>query len=287
MLTSASVRKIRAAVVGLGHWGPVVLSNLRTSLDFEVVGTCDVDLERGGEYSSVAAMLDSTDPEIVFVAVPVAAHREVALEALARGAHVFCEKPLAASNIEAEDIIAAARRADRRVFVNQMCARTRAVHDIREAHARGDLGTLLHVEGQRENLGRIQSDVDVVWDLAPHDLAILRYVLGRRVTSVETKGRREDADVHLSFEGGVTASLRFSWVATEKVRRMTFVGTDSKVVVEDREPDAFARELAEVARALRGEQAHVAGEEAALETVRILEASRISLANDGARVTVS
>lgn len=264
-----------------------MLSNLRASLDFEVVGTCDLDPSRGAEHSTVASLLESSHPEIVFVAVPVAAHRDVALAALSAGAHVFCEKPLAASAGEAEEIVSAARRAGRRVFVNQMCAGTRAVHRIREVHARGDHGTLLHVEGQRENLGRVQADVDVVWDLAPHDLAILRYVLGRRVTSVETKGRREDADVRLSFEGGVTANLRLSWVATEKVRRMTFAFADSKVVVDDREPDALARELTEVARALRGEEAHVAGEEAALETVRILEASRKSLANDGARVLVS
>jgi predicted dehydrogenase len=278
---------MRAAVVGLGHWGPVVLSNLQASADFEVVATCDRDPARGGTYGELGAMLEVSRPDVVFVAVPVTAHREVALEALARGAHVFCEKPLAASAAEAEDVIAAARRAGRRVFVNQMCAGTRAIHRIREQHARGDLGTLLHVEGHRENQGRVQSDVDVVWDLAPHDLAILRYVLGRRVTSVETKGRREDADVRLSFEGGVTATLRLSWIAPATVRRMTFVGTDSRLVVEEHEPDALARELAEVARALRGEQAHVASEDAALETVRILEASRTSLANDGARVLVS
>jgi predicted dehydrogenase len=281
------VRRIRAAVVGLGHWGPVVLSNLRASPDFEVVGTADRDPGRGADHSDVGLMLGSSRPEIVFVAVPVAAHREVALEALAHGAHVFCEKPLAASTDEAEEVVSSARRAGRRIFVNQMCAGTPAVHRIRALHDDGSLGRLLHVEAQRENLGRVQQDVDVVWDLAPHDLAILRYVVGQRVTSVEAKGRREQSVVRLAFEGGTTASLSFSWIAAARVRRMTFVGTHSKLVNEEHEPDALAGELAQVARALRGLRAHVATEDAALETVRILEACRASLANDGARVLVS
>jgi predicted dehydrogenase len=287
VLTRSSVRRLRAAVVGLGHWGPVVLANLRVSADFEVVATCDRDPSRGADYLEAGGMLEASAPEVVFVAVPVAAHRDVALEAIARGAHVFCEKPLAASAADAEDVIAAARRAGRRIFVNQMCAGTAAVHRIRALHDDGSLGTLVHVEAQRENLGRVQHDVDVVWDLAPHDLAILRYVLGRRVTSVEATGRREESVVRLAFEGGTTASLSFSWVAQAKVRRMTFVGTHSEVVNEEHEPDALARELAQVARALRGLRAHVATEDAALETVRILEACRASLANDGARVLVS
>lgn len=277
---------IRAAVVGLGHWGPTLLANLRASADFDVVGTCDRDPGRA-DFADVDAMMRAVAPELVCIATPVTSHHAVALRALAGGAHVFCEKPLAASAREAEEVVTVARERGLRLFVNEMCAGTRAVRRLRDAHARGALGTLLHVESERLNVGRVQPDVDVVWDLAPHDLAILRRVLGRKVASVEAQGRREDAVLRLSFEGGATANLRFSWVAPEKVRRMTFVGTESSVVHEEHEPNALATELAEIARALRGEPAHVATGEAALETVRVLEASRLSLANDGARVVVS
>lgn len=242
--------KTRAAVIGLGYWGPNLARNFQASPEFELVGLCDLDAKRvervGGSYpwakrfTSDAEMLAEVKPDIVAVATPVGAHYKLVKQALEAGAHVLCEKPLASNVKEAEELVALAKKHDRNLFVDHTFTYTGAVRLIRDLYAKGQLGELFYIDSVRINLGLFQPDVDVIWDLAPHDLSIVQYVVGKRVESVQAIGSSHNprgfADVaylDLRFAGGVHAHLHLSWLSPVKVRRMIFSGTKSSVMYDD------------------------------------------------------
>lgn len=242
--------KIRAAVVGLGYWGPNLARNFQASSDFELVGLCDRDPTRVEKiragypwtkpFTSTAALLHEARPEIVAICTPVGAHYPIVKEALEAGAHVLCEKPLASSVKESEELVALAQKRERRLFVDHTFTYTGAVRLIRDLYAKGQLGELFYIDSVRINLGLFQPDVDVIWDLAPHDLSIVQYVVGRKVESVQAMGSAHNphgfADVaylDLRFVGGIAAHLHLSWLSPVKVRRMIFSGTSSSIIYDD------------------------------------------------------
>jgi predicted dehydrogenase len=244
------VKRIKAAVVGLGYWGPNLARNFQTSDDYELVGLCDLDPKRvekvGAPYpsakgsTSFAEMLEQTKPELVAVCTPVAAHHPLVKMALDAGAHVLCEKPLAASVAESEELVVLAQKRDRRLFVDHTFTYTGAVRWTRDHYAKGALGDMLYIDSVRINLGLFQTDVDVVWDLAPHDLSIVTYVVGKKVVSVQAtgtshnpRGLNDVAYLDLRFEGGIAAHLHLSWLSPVKVRRMIFAGTTSSIIYDD------------------------------------------------------
>ncbi len=242
--------KFKAAVIGLGYWGPNLARNFQSSEDFELVGLCDLDRKRvdkvGASYpwaktfTSAEEMLHEAKPEIVAVCTPVGSHHPLVKMALDAGAHVLCEKPLAASVKESEELVALAERRQRRLFVDHTFTYVGAVRLIRDLYAKGALGELFYIDSVRINLGLFQPDVDVIWDLAPHDLSIVSYVVGKKVVSVQATGSSHNprgfADVaylDLRFEDGVTAHLHLSWLSPVKVRKMIFAGTKSSILYDD------------------------------------------------------
>lgn len=244
--------KIKAAVVGLGYWGPNLARNFQASDAYELVGLCDLDPKRvakvgdnypwAKQFTDVGTMLRETKPEIVSICTPVASHHKLVVAALEAGAHVLCEKPLAATVAEAEEIVGLAQKRERKLFVDHTFTYTGAVRCIRDMYKKGSLGELFYVDSVRINLGLFQPDVDVIWDLAPHDLSVLSYVVDKKVESVQATGSSHNprgfADVaylDLRFEGGVTAHLHLSWLSPVKVRRMIFSGTASSLIYDDLE----------------------------------------------------
>lgn len=246
------MNRVKAAVVGLGYWGPNLLRNLQLSSDFEVVGACDTDPKRLtraashypgiGQYTSVDKLLAECKPELLCVATPVASHHSLVLAGLRAGCHVLCEKPLAATVEQATEIVEESQRLDRLVFVDHTFTYTGAVRCIRDLYQQGVLGSLFYIDSVRINLGLFQPDVSVVWDLAPHDLSIVQYVVGERLTAVQANGSTHNprnlvdvAYVSLRFESGLTAHLHLSWLSPVKVRRMIFSGTKSSLIYDDLE----------------------------------------------------
>lgn len=244
--------RFRAAVVGLGYWGPNLARNFQGSEGYELVGLCDLDKKRVDKVASnypwaktftdYAEMLREVKPDIVAVCTPVASHAVLVKGALEAGAHVLCEKPLAASVAEAEELVTLAAKRERRLFVDHTFSYTGAVRYIADQYKGGKLGELFYVDSVRINLGLFQPDVDVIWDLAPHDLSILSYVIGKKVVSVQASGSSHNprgfADVaylDLRFENGVNAHLHLSWLSPVKVRRMIFAGTQSSLIYDDLE----------------------------------------------------
>lgn len=180
-------RPLGVAVVGAGYWGPNLVRNFRASDRWDLVAVCDTDAVRAAKVigqrstieieTSFERLLQREDLDAVAIATPAATHAALVTAALQAGKHVLVEKPLAHSADEARAMLEAARQADRVLMVDHTYCYTPAVRYIRDAIAEGVLGDLLYVDSVRINLGLIQPDVNVFWDLAPHDLSILDVVL--------------------------------------------------------------------------------------------------------------
>jgi predicted dehydrogenase len=249
--------KLRTAVVGLGYWGPNLARNLSASKQFELSALCDLDAKRlenhgalypsAARYGAVEAMLSEVKPELVCIATPVASHFPLAKQALLAGCHVLVEKPMTMTVAESDELLALAKRQGRHLFVDHTFLFTGAVQELQRQVREGLIGDLLYIDGVRINLGLFQPDVDVIWDLAPHDLSILQAVVGRAPRSVRAMGSSHSpsglADVaYLHLDYGqvngqeLTAHLHLSWLSPVKVRRMIFAGTKQSIIYDDLEP---------------------------------------------------
>ncbi|MFF0373986.1 Gfo/Idh/MocA family protein [Actinoplanes missouriensis] len=246
---------IGVAVVGAGYWGPNLVRNFQSSPAFRLRWLCDLDIERAnrvlGGYSTVktTASLDEVlaDPEVqaVAIATPAGTHLPVAMAALRAGKHVLVEKPLAATYEEGVQLV---EEADRR-GLTLMCDHTYcyqpAVLRIRELMHGGDLGELLFLDSVRINLGLVQRDIDVVWDLAPHDLSILDFVLPPGVRPIAVAAHGADgigagracvAYLTLELSNGAIAHIHVNWLSPVKIRTAIIGGSKKTLVWDDLNP---------------------------------------------------
>jgi predicted dehydrogenase len=244
-----SERPVRVAVAGLGYWGPNLARVLEELEEASVVALCDSSptaVQRVARrhpqaacFTSFEELLDEEDVDAIAIATPVYTHYELAKAALDAGKHVFVEKPLAGSSTEAESLIAQAQAAGLTLMPGHTFLYSPPVNLVRDLIQRGELGEIYFVSTSRVNLGIHQSDVSVVWDLAPHDLSILRHWLGQSPDRVSAMARacvdtRPDvAFVSLSYDSGTIAHAEFSWLAPSKLRRTTVVGSEKMVVYDD------------------------------------------------------
>ena len=194
-------------------------------------------------FSSIDDLLKNVQSDLIAIATPVASHHGLVKTALQAGCHVLCEKPLASNLAEANDLVDTAARTARRLFVDHSFIYTGAVRALRELYKSQTLGDLYYVDSVRINLGLFQPDVDVIWDLAPHDVSIIDYIVGSRVRRVSAVGSshnpRGTADVSyltLEYENGLVSHLHLSWLSPVKMRRMIFAGTKSSAIYDDLEP---------------------------------------------------
>lgn len=247
--------ELNVAVIGAGYWGPNLARNLRTSPDWNLRAICDLDIERAQRVADgiggapVTSSLDEVlvDPEVdaIAIATPARTHHPIALAALKAGKHVMVEKPLADRRDRGEDMVAVAEERGLVLMADHTYCYTPAVLKIRELIADGQLGDILFVDSVRINLGLIQPDVDVFWDLAPHDLSIIDFVLpnGLDTTSVSAHGadplRTGKACVgHLAMPlaGGAMAHIHVNWLSPTKIRQMVIGGTKRTLVWDDLNP---------------------------------------------------
>jgi predicted dehydrogenase len=243
---------IAIGVIGYGYWGPNLVRNFAERQDATVRMVCDLRSDRLAQverrYPSVALTTTPSDvfgaPHVdaVVIATPVKHHFELAMAALRAGKHVLVEKPIAATSDEASRLIDEAARRRLVLMVDHTFVYTGAVRKMRELAEAGELGELYYYDSVRINLGLFQHDVNVLWDLAVHDLAIMDYVIGRTPTAVSATGLahvvgtpENIAYMTMFFDGPLIAHVHANWLSPVKVRRTLLGGNRRMVVFDDLE----------------------------------------------------
>ena len=241
------------AIVGCGYWGPNLVRTFAESPDATVQVVVDRDLTRLEEvarrHPSIPVLgqdlrdVFRTPVDAVVVCTPPETHFEIVCACLDAGLDVLVEKPLAPSAVEARRLVELAERRGRVLMVGHIGAYNSAVAELRDMVHGGALGDIAYIDAVRVGLGLFRPNLNVIWDLAPHDIAILMYLLGETPTSVTARGvgcvepSIEDvAYLTLTFPGGVLAHCRLSWLDPCKTRRITVVGNRKMVVYDDLEP---------------------------------------------------
>jgi len=241
---------MKVGVIGCGYWGPNLIRNFLQLPDVTAVACCDMDqakLARVGRLfptveltTHVEDLLQDQRIEAIAVATPVHTHHVLGEMVLRHGKHLMVEKPMATSSKRCLELIELASEVDRLIMVGHTFEYTAAVNKIKEIVASGDLGEILYVSSTRVNLGLFQQDINVVWDLAPHDISIINYVLDKsplgvnaQGTSHYKKGIEDVATVTLNYDNGMIAFVHVSWLDPNKIRKTTFVGTKKMLVYDD------------------------------------------------------
>jgi predicted dehydrogenase len=241
---------ISLGVVGCGYWGPNLIRNFAALSNCSVKVMCDVREERLKHlcalYSDVAAMTDFQQflavagLNAVVIATPVKHHFSLAKASLLAGKHTFIEKPMASSSAECEELIEIAERNGLVLMIGHTFLYSAPVRKIAEIIRSGDIGDIRYINARRLNLGLFQKDINVAWDLAPHDISIILHILGEFPISVNCSGNAhvtpeiEDVtNMSLTFRQKRFATIQSSWLEPRKIREMTIVGTRRMIIYDD------------------------------------------------------
>lgn len=244
-----------AAVVGAGYWGPNLIRNFCSSPEWDLRWVCDLDEQRAqqvvGPYSRIAVttsleqVLNDPAVDAVAIATPASSHAELGVACLDAGRHVLIEKPLAPTVVQGEKLLAAAEHNDAVLMCDHTYCFTPAVQRLRALVDGGVLGEVQYVDSVRINLGLVQRDIDVLWDLAPHDLSILDFVLpaSSRPTAVAAHGadplgigRVSVGYLTLPLPGGGIAHVHVNWLSPTKIRSTIIGGSRRMIVWDDLHP---------------------------------------------------
>jgi predicted dehydrogenase len=244
---------VRVGVIGYGYWGPNIVRNLHGLERCQLVAVCDKSpaaLNRARRvYPSLQLTTDfndiltSTEIDAVAVVTPVWTHYELAKAALVNGKHVFVEKPFTSTPQQAEELIELADRKNLKIMVDHTFLFSGPVRKIREIVDAGTLGPLYYFDSTRVNLGLFQHDVSVVWDLAPHDLSIMDYVIVEKPEAVVATGAKhlnglaDMAFITVYFPRNIIAHVNVNWLSPVKVRTTMIGGKDKMLMWNDLEPD--------------------------------------------------
>ncbi|MGC2061573.1 MAG: Gfo/Idh/MocA family oxidoreductase [Thermodesulfovibrionales bacterium] len=247
------MKDIKVGVIGCGYWGPNLIRNFNENHHTSLTHVCDLDRERIDRirlrYPHVIATTDYREVmensclDAVAIATPVSSHYRLVREALEAGKHVLVEKPFTSTAREAGRLVNLARKKGLVLLVDHTFVYTGAVRDIKKRMDAGELGDLYYFDSVRVNLGLFQRDVNVVWDLAPHDLSIMDYLVGEEPVSVaatgtaHTPGGLEDvAYLTLKFKGSLIAHFHVNWMSPVKIRKIILGGSKKMLVFDDLDP---------------------------------------------------
>ena len=253
MTSAFSDSTIRIGVIGYGYWGPNIVRNLQSLEGARVAVVCDRDakaLKRARQAfpnlqttSEASEVLTSPEIDAVAVITPVWTHFELAKKALENGKHVFVEKPFTCASAQAERLIELAAQKQLTVMVDHTFLFTGAVRKIRQLVDDGTLGDLYYYDSTRVNLGLFQHDVNVIWDLAPHDLSIMDYLIQAKPEALvatgesHLNGHADVAYITVYFPGNVIAHINVNWLSPVKVRTTLIGGEKRMLVWNDLDPD--------------------------------------------------
>ncbi|MFH1482863.1 MAG: Gfo/Idh/MocA family oxidoreductase [Chloroflexota bacterium] len=240
---------VKIGLIGYGYWGPKHARNFHELPGAEFRMVADLNGERLRQvqamYPWVACTKDyrellESDVEGVVIATPVSTHHQIAREALLRGKHVLVEKPMTSSLQEARELVEIADSQQRILMVGHTYQYNPAVAFLRDYIKSGELGEIYYIDANRLNLGLFQPDVSALWDLAPHDLSILLWLLGENPLTISARGAaritppfHDVVYVEMMFPGNIMAHIHVSWLDPCKMRRVTVVGSKKMVVFDD------------------------------------------------------
>ena len=243
----------KVGVVGCGYWGPNLIRNFNSLPNCDLKAVCDVSSERLDHmkslYPNVEGFTDfdqflrDADLDAVVVATPVKYHHPLAKAALLAGKHTLIEKPMASSSAECEELIEIANKNGLALMVGHTFLYSSPIQKIVEIVQSGEMGEIRYINSQRLNLGLFQKDINVAWDLAPHDISIILHILGQTPEVVNcqgnahiTPGIEDVTNMSLTFSEDRFATIQSSWLEPRKVRQMTIVGTQRMIVYDDIQP---------------------------------------------------
>ena len=243
-------KQIKVGVVGCGYWGPNLVRNFRSLPDCSMKMMCDVSEHRLGHlkalYPEVEGelnynhMLNGVGLDAVIIATSVKSHYPMAKASLLAGKHTFIEKPMAASSAECEELMDIAGEMGLVLMVGHTFLYSPAVRKIKEIVQRGDIGEIRYICARRLNLGLFQKDINVAWDLAPHDIAIILHIMETEVVTINctgsahiTPGVEDVTTMWLNFPGNRSTIIHSSWLDPRKIREMTIVGSKKMILYDD------------------------------------------------------
>lgn len=254
-IQSLKVTDMKVGIIGYGYWGPNLLRNFQANPSFDVVAVADQDekvrqklsrerpelrLFEGGEE-----LITEGGVDCVAIATPVQTHYALAKAAMDQGCHVFLEKPMTSTSVEAEDLVARAASCGKTLMVDHTFLFGGPVQLIKQFHDENRLGNVSYIESTRINLGLFQTDVNVLWDLAPHDLSIIEHIFDEEPLHIEASGYCHVNDripdicyLTLHFASNKIANLHLSWMSPVKVRRFAIGGSESMLVWDDLDREA-------------------------------------------------
>ncbi len=244
---------IHIGVVGCGYWGPNLIRNFESLPNVSVKMACDRDPKRLehikqryhiNTHSDFEKIINDPSIHAVAIATPVSSHYDLAQKSLVAGKHAFIEKPMTRTVQQGLELINIARQKKRVLMVGHTFIYSSPVRKIKEIVASGDIGDILYISAQRLNLGLFQKDINVAWDLAPHDISIILFIMGISPVSVNCQGKdhfngskiEDVTNISLNFPNGGFATILSSWLDPNKIRRMTFVGSKKMILYDDNEP---------------------------------------------------
>jgi predicted dehydrogenase len=251
-------KHIKVGVVGCGYWGPNLIRNFRSLPDCQMKAMCDTQEHRIAHLKSLypevqgmtdyAHMLNGVDVDAVIIATAVKSHFQLAKASLLAGKHTFIEKPMAGSAEHCEELIDLARKNGLVLMAAHTFLYSPVVQKIKEIIDQGDIGEIRYICSRRLNLGLFQKDINVAWDLAPHDISIIQHILGEQPISVNcrgsahiTPGVEDVTTMCLNYSRQRSAIIHNSWLDPRKVREMTIVGSRRMIVYDDVAPQEKLR----------------------------------------------
>jgi len=243
---------VRTGVVGYGYWGPNLVRNVDRLPGAELVVCCDMSEKNLGKFSglypgvatttNLSEMLADYNLDAVVVATSAPSHFAIAKAVLEAGKHCFVEKPLTLTSADAEALVTLAEERGLVLMVGHLMVYHTAVNYIREIIESGELGDVLYLYAQRLNLGKVRTEENAFWSLAPHDVSIVHYLLGEAPDSVSASGAaylhegvQDTVFANLHFPSGRMANIHVSWLDPHKTRKFTIVGSKKMLVFDDME----------------------------------------------------
>lgn len=246
------MKKINIAIIGMGYWGPNLLRNLQKIPAAHISWICDLDEKKLNQIpqdkmvkktKNAAEVFADKDVDLIIIATPVNSHYKLAKDSLLSGKHVLIEKPMTSSSIQARKLIAIAKKQKKQIFVGHTFIYSEPVRFLKRMLDEKKLGKIYYYDSIRINLGLIQKDANVLWDLAPHDVSIICYLFPQRILSVKAIGSSFLRDgieelVHLfvSLDDNILCHAQLSWVSPVKIRNITLAGDKKMITYNDIEP---------------------------------------------------